>query len=83
MALGILTSCLASAQESGGASGDIQLDSLLNLTVSSVSKYAQTTSEAPSSVTVITAEEIRLFGFHTIEDVLRTVPGFYVSTYHD
>jgi iron complex outermembrane receptor protein len=48
-----------------------------------VSKYAQTTSEAPSSVTVITAEEIRLFGFHTIEDVLRTVPGFYVSNDHD
>ena len=83
MALGILTSCLASAQESGGASGDIQLDSLLNLTVSSVSKYAQTTSEAPSSVTVITAEEIRLFGFRTIEDVLRTVRGFYVSNDHD
>jgi iron complex outermembrane receptor protein len=79
----IVTSCVTRAQESGGASGDIQLDSLLNLTVSSVSKYAQTTSEAPSSVTVITAEEIRLFGFRTIQDVLRTVPGFYVSNDHD
>ena len=83
LALGVLTSGLASGQESGGASGDSQLDSLLNLTVSSVSKYAQTTSEAPSSVTVITAEEIRLFGFRTIEDVLRTVQGFYVSNDHD
>ena len=81
--LGILTSGVASGQESGAASGDIQLDSLLSQTVSSVSKYAQTTSEAPSSVTVITAEEIRLFGFRTIQDVLRTVPGFYVSNDHD
>ena len=81
--LAILTSRVASGQESGGASGDIQLDSLLNQTVSSVSKYAQTTSEAPSSVTVITAEEIRLFGFRTIQDVLRTVDGFYVSNDHD
>ena len=83
IALAIVTSGPASGQGSGGASGDIQLDSLLNLTVSSVSKYAQTTSEAPSSVTVITAEEIRLFGFRTIEDVLKTVPGFYVSNDHD
>jgi outer membrane cobalamin receptor len=71
------------AQEPAEFAGDSQLDSLLNLTVSSASKYAQTVSDAPSSVTVITAEEIRLSGFRTIEDVLRTVPGFYVSNDHN
>jgi outer membrane cobalamin receptor len=81
--LALVTAGLAAAQVPEGSSGDAQLDSLLNLTISSASKYVQTTSEAPSSVTVITAEEIRLFGFRTIEDVLRTVRGFYVSNDHD
>ena len=48
-------------------------------TVTTASKTAQKTTEAPSSVTVITADEIRLYGHRTLADILRSVRGFYTS----
>ena len=44
------------------------------------SRYAQRASEAPSSVTVVTAAEIRQFGYRTLGDVLDGMRGFYVSS---
>ena len=41
--------------------------------------YMQKVTEAPSSVTIITADEIRRLGHRTLADVLRTVRGFYVT----
>ena len=43
------------------------------------SRYDQKASEAPAWVTVITADEIQLFGARTLGDILRSVPGFYVD----
>ncbi|MDT8421895.1 MAG: TonB-dependent receptor plug domain-containing protein [Desulfuromonadales bacterium] len=51
--------------------------------VFSASKYAQKATEAPSSVTVITAEEIRSSNYRTLSDVLRSVRGFYISNDHN
>lgn len=47
--------------------------------VFSASKYEQKTTEAPSAVTIITADEIEKYGYHTLAEVLRSVPGFYVT----
>ncbi|MGH9748873.1 MAG: TonB-dependent receptor plug domain-containing protein [Candidatus Polarisedimenticolia bacterium] len=44
------------------------------------SKYEQKTSEAPASVTIITADEIETYGHRTLADVLRSVRGF-TTTY--
>ena len=44
------------------------------------SRYAQTVREAPAIVTVLTDDEIRQRGFRTLADVLRSLPGMYVST---
>jgi outer membrane receptor for ferrienterochelin and colicins len=49
------------------------------------SKYEQKITEAPSYVTIVTREEIKKYGYRNLADVLRSVPGFYVSydrTYH-
>tara|TARA_B100000315_G_scaffold36538_1_gene31215 strand:- start:4096 stop:4698 length:603 start_codon:yes stop_codon:yes gene_type:complete len=43
------------------------------------SKYEQKVSEAPSSVTIITADEIKKFGFRTLAEMLRSIRGFFVS----
>jgi iron complex outermembrane receptor protein len=42
-------------------------------------KREQTQREAPASVSVVTAEDIDLYGFKSLADVLRTQRGFYLN----
>jgi iron complex outermembrane receptor protein len=48
-------------------------------TVYGASRFLQKVTEAPASVTVITADDIRKFGYRTLADVLRGARGFYIS----
>jgi iron complex outermembrane receptor protein len=57
----------------------LSLDSLLHTRISSAAKYQQTMSEAASSVTIITADDIQRYGYRTLPDVLAGVRGFYIS----
>jgi len=43
------------------------------------SKYEQNTTQAPASVSIVTADEIRKYGYRTLADVLRGMRGLYVS----
>src|SRR5215467_12769260 len=43
------------------------------------SKYEQKVTEAFSSVSIVTADEIKKFGYRTLGDILRSVRGFYVT----
>ncbi len=47
--------------------------------VYSASKFEQKATEAPSSTTVITSDEIKRYGYRTLADILESVPGFYNS----
>ncbi|MBW7899432.1 MAG: TonB-dependent receptor plug domain-containing protein [Candidatus Brocadia sapporoensis] len=47
--------------------------------VYSASKYEQKITEAPSSVSIITADEIKKYGYRNFSEILRSVRGFYVS----
>jgi outer membrane receptor for ferrienterochelin and colicins len=58
---------------------DISLDDLLNVKISTATKYDQTMSDAPASVSIITSEDIERFGFHNLADILMHVRGFYTS----
>ena len=58
---------------------DLNPEDLKSVQVYSASMYLQSDREAPSSVTVITAEQIRQFGYRTLADALRSVRGFDVT----
>lgn len=62
--------------------GDLSLEELMEIKIDEVytaSRFVQKISEAPSSVTVVTAEEIRRSGYRTLADVLRGMRGTYVT----
>jgi iron complex outermembrane receptor protein len=50
--------------------------------VASVSRLPQKLSETPASVSVIDQEMIRASGARTVEDLLRLVPGFQVTSHN-
>jgi outer membrane receptor for ferrienterochelin and colicins len=61
---------------------DLPLEALMNLDVPKVyaaSKIEQKTTEAPSSVSIVTADEVKKYGYRTLADLLASVQGFYVS----
>ncbi len=43
------------------------------------SKYEQKVTEAPSSVSIITASEIEKYGYRTLADILQSVRGFHLT----
>jgi outer membrane cobalamin receptor len=55
------------------------LAKLLNTKVSTASRYLQTIKEAPAAITIISAEDIRRFGFRTLAEALNSVSGFFVT----
>jgi outer membrane receptor for ferrienterochelin and colicins len=58
------------------------LEDLMNIEVESVysaSKYSQKVTEAPSSVSIVTSEQIQRYGYRTLADILSSVRGFYVT----
>lgn len=57
----------------------LPLEQLLTMEVFSASRFVQNASDAPSMVTVISAADIRTYGWRTLADVARSVRGLYVS----
>ena len=55
------------------------LEELMNIPVYAASRHEQRSSEAPASVTIVTSEQIRRYGWRTMTDILGGVRGFYVS----
>jgi outer membrane receptor for ferrienterochelin and colicins len=76
----LLFAVCAAAQDRTRDLGEASLEELGNIQVYSASKRMQSTSDAPSSVTVVTADEIQKYGYRTLADILQSVRGFYMTS---
>jgi len=78
----LVAAALVACSGAGVAADDLPslpIERLLDLQIEGASKFPQKISSAPSSVTIVTADEIRAHGFRTLADILRTIPGLYVT----
>jgi iron complex outermembrane recepter protein len=70
---------IARPQTSQKALGELSLEDLMNIEVTSVSKKEQRVSQTGAAIFVITAEDIRRSGAVNLPDLLRIVPGVQVA----
>src|SRR5580700_4398532 len=78
----VTTQALAQETPSSPSLTDLSIEELMSLRIESVygaSGFKQKVTEAPASVTIITSDDIKKYGYRTLADILRNVPGFYVS----
>src|SRR6185503_8058386 len=73
---------VASSAAAQTSLSDLTLDELMKLDSGQVfgaSGRLQPATEAPASISFITAEEIRRYGYRTLADILRSIRGMYVT----
>ncbi|MBI5739822.1 MAG: TonB-dependent receptor [Nitrospirae bacterium] len=58
---------------------EMSIEELMNVTVYGASKFEQKTTEAPSSVSIITSEDIKKYGYRTLSDILKSQRSFYIT----
>ena len=75
--LAIATAAPASAQSVDAAA--LSLEDLLEVTVTGAAKYAQKQSEVAAAASVITRDEIKAFGWRTLDEALSSLPGIHTS----
>lgn len=81
LSLMLLASGVAAQEAKQTDLSGLSIEELAQIKVDSVygaSKFLQQASDSPTSVIVVTAEQIQKYGYRTLGDVLRGVRGFYV-----
>jgi len=58
----------------------MDLESLMNLNVTTASRFEDKLADAPSIMSVVTSDELRRFGGLTLNEILQRVPGLTGST---
>jgi outer membrane receptor for ferrienterochelin and colicin len=85
LALAILATCAAAAPAIAQAPldlGQVPIEELMQFRIQQVfgaSDRLQPVTEAPSSVSIVTADEIARYGYRTIAEILRGVRGIYIT----
>jgi iron complex outermembrane receptor protein len=61
------------------AVADLSLEQLASVNIFTASKRWQKIVEAPASVSIVTADEIQKYGYRTLADILRSMPGISIG----
>jgi iron complex outermembrane recepter protein len=69
----------AGAEPDFAALADLSLEELANISITSVSRRPEPLADAPASIFVITAEDIRRSGYRSLPAVLRLAPNLQVA----
>src|SRR5690606_14089488 len=69
----------AAAQQAASSLADLSLEELGEIEVLSVSRQPERLADAPASIFVITAEQIRRSGATTLAEALRLAPNLHVA----
>jgi outer membrane receptor for ferrienterochelin and colicins len=76
----LFSSCALYAQsQSDQDVMSLSIEQLAQAKVFTASRHLEDSRQAPSSVSIIDAEEIRRYGWRTLGDVLNSLRGFYTS----
>ena len=70
----------APPSDGGRDLGALDLESLLNTKVITVSKFSENLADAPGVISVISQDELRRFGGMTLQEVLERVPGLSLTS---
>lgn len=57
----------------------LRIEDLARVKVFSASRHLEESRQAPAAVSIITAEQIRRYGWRTLADILNSVRGFYTA----
>ncbi len=57
----------------------LSLEDLLNVSITGASKYEQKVDQVAAAVSVITRDEIRIYGWRTLAEALNSLPGMYLT----
>lgn len=71
--------CMGAAQPVPEDLTQLSIEQLLNVEIISASRLGQKARQAPSSVSIITASDIRTFGWRTLADALNSMRGLFTA----